>query len=260
MQEVNPGADGCPSTIPTDQTYQLSDSRDGTTYNVARLADGNCWMLDNLALDLTNASVQINLTADTTNATNTTLGYLKNGGGSSPYAVNAVRAKTKSGTGTWSDSYTDPYIITGYENDIPSDSTSTAGGYRIGTYYNYCAASAGSYCYDSSSSTGDATEDICPKGWRMPIGGSNGEYQALFSNASYNTYVNYRAALHLPLSGSFSNGSGSQNQGSRGLFWSSTRSNGSLMMYNLGLDDDFVGPSGISSRFYGFSVRCILGS
>ena len=29
----------------------LTDQRDGETYAVARLADGNCWMIENLRLD-----------------------------------------------------------------------------------------------------------------------------------------------------------------------------------------------------------------
>ena len=34
-----------------------------------------------------------------------------------------------------------------------------------GGYYNYCAASAGTVC---SQTKMDATQDICPKGWRLP--------------------------------------------------------------------------------------------
>lgn len=63
-------------------TATVVDARDGTSYRVGRLADGNIWMLDNLALDLTALTQeQIYGTGDNagkmTNASNTTLGCLK---------------------------------------------------------------------------------------------------------------------------------------------------------------------------------------
>ena len=73
--------------------------------------------------------------------------------------------------------YTTTKVIDKYGTPA-SDSSGTAnvtynfgpGGYMIGTYYNYCTATLGSYCYGSgtsagSSATGDATvADICPAG------------------------------------------------------------------------------------------------
>jgi Xaa-Pro aminopeptidase len=71
MQNVSSKAEGgCPAELPTGTAYQLTDSRDGEVYNVAKLADGNCWLLDNLALDLTNTTVQSKLTSSTTVTTN----------------------------------------------------------------------------------------------------------------------------------------------------------------------------------------------
>ncbi len=49
-----------PSATPTMSGYKfdgwcsssvLPDARDGITYNVGKLADGKCWMLDNLAFN-----------------------------------------------------------------------------------------------------------------------------------------------------------------------------------------------------------------
>ncbi|MBQ1780220.1 MAG: hypothetical protein II001_02165, partial [Bacteroidales bacterium] len=170
---------------------------------------------------------------------------------------------TDSPTYASSNSYSDPLVNLTNKDVIPTDATSTAGGYKIGGYYNYCAASAGSYCYGNGgtsygTSSGNATEDICPKGWRMPTGDTTGEYQALYNNASYNTYANYRSALHLPLSGYFSNGSAS-NQGSNSLWWSSTRF-GISRMYRLDVNTSSIYPSSSGDRYYGNSVRCVLGS
>ena len=229
------------------------DSRDGKGYYIARLADGNCWLLENLRLDISDPAVQANLTSATTNADNTTLGYLKNGGGSGQYPANGVIAKTASG-GSWTNDYANPYIATQYENTTQAASGSSPAG-KIGIYYNYCAASAGSYCYAENSSSGNASQDICPAGWRLPTGGASGEYQALFAAYSSNV-VNFQAALSTPLSGRFYSGTASY-QGSEGRFWSSTRYDGPLMHY-LVVDSSTVYPQGRNGRVGGFSVRCVL--
>ena len=223
------------------------DSRDGEQYRIAKLADGNCWLLENLRLDLTDATVQANLTSATTNATDTILGYLKNGGGSSPYPASGVST-------SWADSYNLPYINTAYKNTTQAASGSAPAG-KIGVYYNYCAASAGSYCYADGAGSGNASYDICPKGWRMPTGGASGEYQALYTAYSSNV-ANFESALSTPLSGYFYSGSAG-NQGAYGHFWSSTI-NSANSMYNLRVNASAVSPQNSLFRYRGFSVRCVL--
>lgn len=67
-----------------------------------------------------------------------------------------------------------------YANDKNSTTTNFGSGSgKIGVYYNYCAASAGTICVSSNSS--NASQDICPKNWRLPTGGSSGEYNTLYS-------------------------------------------------------------------------------
>ena len=44
------------ATAPSDAMKRLTDSRDGKQYWVAKLADGNCWMTQNLDLDLTHGT------------------------------------------------------------------------------------------------------------------------------------------------------------------------------------------------------------
>ena len=253
------------------------DSRDGTEYHIQRLADGKCWLLDNLALDL--VTYKDNLNSSNTNASDEVLAYLKNGGGSGQYPANGVIAKT-SNSGSWTNSYTDPYIATGYistvpqDNDDPLKTETSNGNWKIGVYYNYCAASAGSYCYSSSNAPTDDQNgvrnidaDICPKGWRLPTGNSNGEFKTL-SNAvtgstsnpstSNNGYGPFRTALRLPLSGYFNNGT-AYNQGSNGYWWSSTRDSNNLMYY-LRARTSTINPADYNLRYYGYSVRCVLGS
>ena len=246
------------AAMSTGDTLTLVDGRDQTPYTIGKLADNNCWLLDNLALDLTDSTVLSAMDSTNTNASDTTLGYLK---GTSTGTTSDKYATAKVANWTSSYSYSAPLVNMGYKNTVPTDATSTAGGYKIGGYYNYCAASAGSYCYGNGTSygtsSGDATESICPKGWRLPTGNTSGEYQALYNNSNYNTYANYRAALHLPLSGSFINGSPS-NQGSNGYFWSSTRRNNNYM-YGLYLNTSNIDPGYSYYRYFGYSVRCVYG-
>ena len=246
MQDLNPAL--CTTTPMT-----VVDKRDNKEYTIAKLADGNCWLLENLRLDISDPSVQAKLTSATTNATDETLNYLKNGGGSGQYPANGVIAKTASG-GSWADDYANPYIATQYENTIqPASGSSPAG--KIGIYYNFCAASAGSYCYAINASSGDASQDICPSGWRMPTGGTSGEYQALYTAYSSNV-TNFQSALSTPLSGVFYSGTAG-NQGTYGGFWSPTRYSDNSM-FSLYVGSSSVNPQRNLNRSYGFSVRCIL--
>lgn len=217
-------------------------------------------MLDNLALDLTNSFVKSNMLNSTdtqTNASYASLNYLFNGGGttSDQYATVAVSNWTSSF------SYSNPKVNMTNKDTVPSNSTLGSGSRKIGGYYNFCAASAGSYCYGSGSSVepsyGNATEDICPKGWRLPTGGTNGEFDTLYNNSSYNNYTNFRTALSLPLSGYFYSGE-AYNQGGYGYWWSSTRSNTSDM-YLLYLDTS-TPSSGSRHRYYGYPIRCLASS
>lgn len=253
----------CPS-VPTGVT----DIRDNKTYRIQKLADGNCWMLDNLALDLVDPSVQANLNSDTTNASDATLGYLKNGGGTGQYAAAGVayagvshsyNAPLIATSGTCYDAYcvNDPSDGQWSSNSVTQQTingiTSIAQG-KIGVYYNYCAASAGSYCYASGSGTGNASQDICPAGWRLPTGGSSGEYRALYATYD-NNYINFQTTFSTPLSGYFLSGA-AHNQGEDGRFWTSTYSDGNYMQY-LYINHNEVYPASIHYRDNDHSVRCL---
>ncbi|MBQ3470680.1 hypothetical protein IJH23_03190 [Candidatus Saccharibacteria bacterium] len=247
-------------------TATVCDARDETKYVIGKLADDNYWMLDNLALDLTNSTILNDMDESNTNASNTTLGYLKGtttGTTSDQYATAAVSNWTSSY------SYSAPLVNMDSKNLPTSGDTNISGvdttSWKYGGYYNYCAASAGSYCYGNGTSygtsSGNATEDICPKGWRLPTGNTSGEFQNLYSkysSASPSQYTAFRTALRLPLSGYFYDGS-ARLQGSYGYWWSSTRSN-NYGMYYLYANTSGINPAGGSYRYGGYSVRCVLGS
>ncbi|MBR3236631.1 hypothetical protein IKF92_03065 [Candidatus Saccharibacteria bacterium] len=242
----NLSIDKCPTTSP----INVVDVRDGEVYKAQRLADDKCWLLDNLRLDST--TVDIDTLKGNTNASDTTLDYFKNGGGtaSDQYATAGVSS-------SWNTySYSAPLINAASKDTISANSDYGAGNHKVGIYYNYCAASAGSYCYGNGTSagtfSGDATEDICPALWRMP---TSSEYQALYTAYSSDATI-FRNALSTPLSGGFDSGS-TYGQGDYGYFWSSTRSS-NYSMRGLSVYDSSVSPAEIGGRGGGFSVRCVL--
>ena len=249
------------ASLTEDAPYYLRDSRDKEPYCVSKLKDGNLWLLDNLRLDLSDADTLAAVAETNTNASATSLSYLKNGGGttSDQYAITSVAKWTDSPTYTSDYSYSDPLIVTSVSGWSKDTTITSNGSGKIGVYYNYCAASAGSYCYGNGTSygtsTGDATEDLCPAGWRMPTGGDSGEYQALYTAYSSDA-TNYRNALSTPLSGDFYNIA--YGQGTYGAFWSSTRIN-DYVMYILTVGSS-VTPVNGNSRYYGYSMRCLLDS
>ena len=247
MQNLDPSK--CTTTATT-----VIDNRDSEEYLVQRLADGKCWMLDNLRLDLTNSTILNGLTTSNTHVDSASLTSLKSGNRS------AGNQYASSGFVKWDSSSSSSVYNQAKANADYKDTTTTSygeGSGKIGVYYNYCAASAGSYCYDSGAGTGNASYDLCPAGWRMPTSGSSGEYQALYTAYSSDV-ASFLNALSTPLSGFFYDGSANY-QGTDGYFWSSTYIN-AYSMYRLYVNSSNVNPFGSYNRYYGYSVRCLLGS
>ena len=250
MQDITPATKASVlASLTTGNAYYLRDNRDEEPYCVSKLADGNLWMLDNLRLGGTSTMAltpaDTNIASNFTLPASTTTGF--NYDNLTCYTTAAVNADYKNTTTT---SY-------------------GAGSGKIGNYYNYCAASAGTYCYADGSGTGNATHDICPAGWRMPTGGSSGEYLTLCSAYDSDCQSGYSEIpatstsslqynLSTPLSGNFHDGSVNIQGGGR--FWSSTRYDGHSMHY-LQVVADWAGPLYYNSyRYVGESVRCLLGS
>ncbi len=260
------------ASLTEDAPYYLRDSRDNEPYCVSKLRDGNIWFLDNLRLDLTNATVLANTTASNTNASATSLNYLKNGGGteSDQYPIYSISE--------WPPDFLDstPLIATNgdcYNNiDCVNDPTSGKwtkdsisnffgkGSGKIGAYYNYCTASAGSYCYSYGEDAGDATEDICPIGWKMPSGDISGEYAALGSHY-LNTYADNNGSLQynlsITLSGAIHGGGVTQSQDETSRLWTSSLSEyGYMLTFSADYNDYSIGAE--TARYEGLPMRCVL--
>ena len=226
------------SSMCTSTPISVMDARDGQTYSIARLADNECWMLDNLNLGATNITTA--LTSDNTNILDVDT--------ISAATFNAWRKTSGSET------YTDGEFI-------PISGTDTVSGTKYGTLYNYCAASAGTYCYDPSDGInhGNLTTDLCPKGWKIP---TTSEFTA--TATAYNNSV---SEVHNPVSsngaafafaGVFADSTPRDRQ-STGEYWTATKygnnSNGFVYRFSINPQVDLTA---INLRHNGLSVRCIL--
>ena len=295
MQDMDSSICNAVELIGPDSVTTLIDKRDGTTYKIAKLQDNNCWMLDNLALDLTDASVKAKIYDSTnpnhdtlTNATNTELGYLFNGGGTTADQYPTAKLNNEPWISSSQNYYSVPMIVTDYKDTLVTSygPAATNGQAKVGIYYNYCAASAGTYCWGNGISSADSPTtdpkpdtlvdidgDVCPANWRMPTSSDDGDYRTLCSAvkgsdctigdskfiymvATYPSSMQYQ--LSTSLSGFFSNGAvGYHLDVDGGEFWSSTRLSISNV-YILYTNSTHVSPSSNYIRTHGRSVRCLL--
>ena len=124
-----------------------------------------------------------------------------------------------------------------------------------GGFYSWYTATAGTGTQSLSTNGYNTTVSICPKGWRLPTSGNgNSDFNILYNN--YNSSSALRSApMNLTLSG-YASSSSMYDQGSGGYYWSSTVYSFSNA-YSLYLNSSGVTPSDYSTKFYGFSVRCV---
>lgn len=219
------------AVCPTEATTAI-DARDEKEYTIQRLADGKCWMLDNLRLNP--SDLVTSLSYENTNIAEDSSFVLPSSG--------------------FSSSYTDPKIDASREDTVQTSFDVGSG--KVGIYYNYCAATAGTLC--SNNSTAKATYDICPVGWRLPNGvKSTGEYKALY--ASYgNSPSNLRTAFAVPLTGYLdASRNAVTNFGSNTYIWSNAAYN-SNKSYSLSVTTSSVNAEFGGLRANGFPVRCVL--
>ncbi len=260
------------NTTPSGAMVSLRDTRDNTYYRVKKMIDGNCWMVDNLALDLTSTytgkpswgTAPVTVSGSTTSVNNVP-----------QQAVNNNTAN---------------------QGQIPNN-----GSAKASYLYNWCAALAdtSSACAASVAATqyntvisgvrdtsGTATSQpavtgICPAPFRLPKGGPEAtsgnkdttanEFGKLdiamggtgANRASANTYPLFTgtAATNTNwlgvLSGYYYNGLVCQ--GSEGYWWSSTAYDASSAYYlYLYSSNTNVRPAYSNSKYVGGAVRCVL--
>ena len=220
------------NTTPIGSTKQLIDLRDNKKYWVAKLTDGNCWMTQNLDLDL---SVRTALTPSDTDVFSSW----------TPSANTATNISgfERSDTGM---SY-DPGSVY-YEDTSGRDSH-----YHVGNYYQWSAATAG------YAGTSQSTQSICPRGWTLPSGT---QFQTLVdSGLSGSNFMNspyYFVRGGIVLYSLINNTSSWDSRGEYGYYWSSTP----LENFTNNAERLVFSSSGAvvnySSCRAGHSVRCIV--
>lgn len=216
--------DGCntlaEATTSGDNQISLIDTRDNKLYYVAKLADGNCWMTENLDLDIDQNKTY---TKDDTD-----LGYAsddgKNGGGNgsgtytwkpseSTHPTNETGANhwkgynTTNGGNNTNDGENTPQsydpgnlcwnglIEISYgsttewnnKHSIVCEKHQHINGsnphYHLGNYYNYAAAVAQNNTKEKKNAGDHYDTSICPAGWQLPPYDGDKSYQNLSDEA-----------------------------------------------------------------------------
>ena len=268
-------------------TAQLTDTRDGKQYWVTKLADGNCWMTQNLDLDITESGLSANDTdidADwiSSNAyppisTVTSISqddfygsydlgdYLQISFGGSSYDVagNVSDAGFLNVSGSeWSDTYVaNGEIISDWTTADQTNHTYDAH-YLIGNYYSWMDATAGT---GYGLTNGNASGSICPKNWHLP---SQDDFSALIADLPQTIYPAISLPIALTMGGRIMDdrdameGFGSiviYGANGRGGFWSSEASpNDIIAPPFLSI---FTGPAVISGQQqfggWAYPIRCL---
>ena len=264
----------------------LTDNRDGQTYAIAKLADGKCWMIENLRVD--DKAV---LTTSNTN--------------------NPLNDGTKV---TLKHNYTDTitYNTLSSSSDIPYDATTAPNGwcnsisancynqsrvlsinttnravnptvdinvniYSYGNYYNWYSVTGGRGTYDKIKDNGSMSGDICPKGWHLPSGSGSGEVGYLTNSLggykdsnnvaqrmTSSTVPTHLEMIHTVLSfpnnflrsGGF-NVTSINNRGTNGGYWLSTAES-RQNAYVFGFNGKYLSPGEVgTAKYRGRAARCV---
>ena len=225
------------------QTGSLEDIRDGSIYTVGKLSDGNCWMTRNLLL--TREGIEANGGTGTLTA-----------GDSNVVEDFEMPASITKETITPTDfSNVDYYAAQIYAASI-EDASSVGAEWQpsYGAYYSFTAATAGSG--DKNLTSGDASADVCPKGWKLPSQkiylnflAASGINDLATGTDKFERIKTYFSPTGLAYDGKI------HFVGARGRYWSSMVLSDSRT-YALAFEDNNL-TSGPYLRYSGYPVRCV---
>ena len=273
----------------------LTDTRDGQTYAIAKLTDGNCWMIENLRLADTHQeganTVPTTLTTANTNnplndndPTDPTVTLKHNYSDTDTYPTLSA---TSSDATSWcktnsaacddqsrlrTDNTTSRVSYTNTQTMFTDENL-----YSYGNYYNWYSATAGRGTYSKSS--GNTEGDLCPNGWHLPTGTGTGEFgvlsnslgglqsngtaQTMSSSTSPTVTIMLKRIRHFPnnlLYSGYVSGASIYNRGIYGYYWSSTAYNNSNA-YNLYFRSSYIDPgTNFYYKYFGRAARCIASS
>ena len=254
-------------------TAQLTDTRDQKQYWVTKLADGNCWMAQNLDYDIPVGGI----TGDQAAKTDLSDGRTWATGdpsSSNPYPAQATTTEiyyNDSSTGTYS--YDPGLVVVSGTEFVPYESRpeGTDEHQLVGNYYQWNAATAGTGALVSQKGE-DATDSICPKGWQLPtLTGDTSAYNLMtkypdiFSGLALeddNTGTATEAATQDPLFFGYTGDvflGAMYDVGQFSNFWLSTLYSENYA-YLFGVAPGMATASGWGSRDFGYSIRCLAPS
>ena len=270
---------GC-SSLASGTVTALTDSRDGNTYAVAKLADNRCWMIENLRFADNN---NINLSSTTTHnpslpLTNSWWYSSVNDNDTIPTS-NHLSATTNPTQTAWcatvSSTCIDQSMLSTNNTTLYINNTTSAQNgniYSYGNYYNWYSATAGHGRYGSEyGSNYTAPGDICPVGWHLPtgkdasgefglldvaLGGTGGatdsETEGTAMSQIYRSYPN-----NFVYSGGVS-GSSITNRNSFGTYWTASGSIRYTAYYAyFSSNGTQPGVNNNGYKYNGYPVRCI---
>ena len=274
----------------------LEDERDrtsgavgtGTMYRIRKMEDNKCWMIDNLALELTPGMTLTS--ADSNVATDTTVWFTQDGtqggvplagmpGGSNFTTSGWLTVDNSSATGANLSAWrqVDPSNTINCSNGTAFNAASNTG---CGYLYNWYTATAGTGNYNIYGGTTGASASICPANWSLPTGSGNimigfanrdfGLLNSMMFNAANpgaTNNTNYSAAPRPAnwlqgglwqgtLSGNYY--SGFSNKGSIGMYWSSIGGASSGRASILTIATGSVEPGTDRGSGDGMAARCLL--
>jgi uncharacterized protein (TIGR02145 family) len=249
-----------------DNTYvprkSLRDSRDGKYYLVSKLADGNCWMSQNLEFMLDST---VTLTSDTTDLNtkttwkpeNSTLTTMPT---STTWPTN-IELSSSSAHSYYPVTSSRYYRGGSTKSNSPTESGVKYDWEKAGVYYNWYAATAGSSAH--STFPGTVNDSICPRGWRLPLGTYDSKsFYYLFDTIYRAAHVQPTYLVDIPFNlvhAGILNGhtDSMSNDGIDGNLWSSTAYS-QFSPYSLRFGDNagLYVQDGANSN-HGYNVRCV---
>lgn len=176
---------GC-SGLTIGSVTALKDQRDNNTYAVAKLSDGNCWMIENMRLNNTNSDNAVGILAQGYGGQFAGLAASEEPGwpvnssaANSLYSIDGADNTINIGTSNAANRFPRYSRINTPTNasDRPQNpstgdegSQSGAGMYNYGNYYSWPASIADTTDYTTNNYSVTSTS-ICPYGWHLPKGG-----------------------------------------------------------------------------------------
>ncbi|MDO4747362.1 MAG: hypothetical protein Q4A70_03450 [Candidatus Saccharibacteria bacterium] len=203
IQDTSKVASVCSSliTAPTDGTANLksvsalTDQRDNNTYAIAKLADGKCWMIENLRLEAEDTRSDANKALAQGYGTSATYGNFSGladaestNFGDITTANSLYYSGTQEGTASidictsdypgyrmprynnWNNQSTSANRPQNPTSNSATNSTTNAGMYSYGNYYTWHAAIA-DLTYNDTNDQSTTGTSLCPTGWHLPTGG-----------------------------------------------------------------------------------------